>query len=155
MASLLVRRALRSAAGAIVRPVPARRGIAAMPTEDISDFALASDATDTPDAPEFRVGVRNGFLPRHDPLPTLPGQFETLVALLNEMPVTLPSGQCVGRARTQGAPSPRIRPLSHRHRRAVAACGVAGRACWGAAPSARMCIADWAWSTSGRSRTVA
>ena len=39
------------------------------------------------------VGVRNGFLPRQDPLPTLPEKYASYEQLLQAMPVTRADGK--------------------------------------------------------------
>ncbi|OLY78032.1 Indoleamine 2,3-dioxygenase 1 [Smittium mucronatum] len=42
---------------------------------------------------EFSVGPKNGFLPKEDPLITLPEQFSELEALMEEMPINKTNGQ--------------------------------------------------------------
>ncbi|RKO85335.1 hypothetical protein BDK51DRAFT_10438, partial [Blyttiomyces helicus] len=42
-----------------------------------------------PNAPQFLVGPKNGFLPREDPLTVLPNEFKELESLLGRMPLTV------------------------------------------------------------------
>ncbi|KAL2918738.1 hypothetical protein HK105_201572 [Polyrhizophydium stewartii] len=53
---------------------------------------LARDHYKHPELPQFVVGTENGFLPRQDPLPTLPAEFKELESLLQRMPLTVKSG---------------------------------------------------------------
>lgn len=46
--------------------------------------------SEDPSLPQFIVGTRNGFLPRQDPLVTLPDRFLPLESLLQRMPLSRP-----------------------------------------------------------------
>lgn len=52
----------------------------------LRNFSLAVDNND-PSQQMFMVGTKNGFLPRLDPLPELPKEFERLESLLQRMPM--------------------------------------------------------------------
>ncbi len=53
---------------------------------------LAKNHSET-NIPPFTVGVENGFLPRQDPLVSLPKEFQKLEQLLQRMPVRTRDGK--------------------------------------------------------------
>eukprot|EP01112_Ceratiomyxa_fruticulosa_P012968 TRINITY_DN361_c0_g1_i1.p1 TRINITY_DN361_c0_g1~~TRINITY_DN361_c0_g1_i1.p1 ORF type:complete len:475 (+),score=88.65 TRINITY_DN361_c0_g1_i1:120-1544(+) len=56
-------------------------------------FASMWPVVEDPSAPQFVVTPKNGFLPREDPLPSLPPKYQALEDILNRMSLKLENGQ--------------------------------------------------------------
>ncbi|KAI8093285.1 uncharacterized protein BX664DRAFT_329380 [Halteromyces radiatus] len=59
----------------------------------VRSFSVLTEQVKDTKLPMFTVGTPNGFLPRQDPLVTLPDEFKRLESLLQRMPIQLLDGQ--------------------------------------------------------------
>src|ERR1700753_1644842 len=64
------------------------------PAKSPLNFNVLTDTlADNVTLPAFMVSSTRGFLPRNDPIATLPSEFSVLESILSRMPITTASGE--------------------------------------------------------------